>query len=114
MPGLPSKILSVLLLLLLTSPIIARKPAPSRLFRTLVGSSNPAKLREIEKLTNRPKERDAALEDLIAAANHLAKQTPQDKYEWLPNSTLALLDLIGSSSDKAATDALINLLRSDQ
>ena len=113
MQSLPSIVVKLLLTLLLVSTAHARKPEPSRLLRTLTGTSNPAKLRELEKLSSRPKDRDAALPDLIDAANSIAEKAAKHDAERLSESTLALWNLIGSSNEPAATDALINLLRAE-
>jgi len=113
MQSLPSIAFKLLLTVLLVSTAHARKPEPSRLLRTLTGTSNPAKLREIEKLARRPKDRNAALPDLIEAANNIADKAAQHDAERLSESTLALWDLIGSSNEPTATDALINLLRAE-
>ena len=101
------------LLIPLATPTDARKPEPSRLYRTLTGTSEKAKLRELTQLANRPKQRDAALDDLTAAGLEIAAQAAEQDAKNLPESTLQLLDLLGSSHQSQALDTLVNLLRSD-
>ncbi len=103
--------LLLVLIALMAASAAARQPEPSRLVRTLIGTSKAAKLRELDKLARRPKLRDAAIADLSQAATIVAEQAAQQDSSWLPTGTLALYDLLGSSAEPAATEALIQLLR---
>ncbi len=103
--------LANLLLALIVAPTAASEGATqSRLYQTLTGRNEQAKLRALSSLDQDPEQRTEALDELVAAVNTIAAESAESKVEGLAESTVHLIQLIGSIDAPSATETLISLL----
>ena len=107
--------LRIILASTLSVAIVAAAAAPeesthSRLYRTLTGKKEQAKLRALSPLRQNSEQCAEALDDLIAAVTTIAAAAADNNAGGLAESTVILIQLIGSIDDPQANETLIKLL----
>lgn len=110
MRGLRIMLTSVLSVAIVVANAASEQDTPSRLYRTLTGKKEQAKLRALLPLRQNPEQCAEALDHLIAAVTTIAAEPAENQAGALAESTVILIQLIGSIDNPYAIETLITLL----
>ena len=110
MRGLKIVLASALSVVIVAATAASEPDTHSRLYRTLTGKKEQAKLRSLSSLMQNPEQCEEVLDDLIAVVTTIAAEAAEKKAAELAESTVMLIQLIGSIDDPRAIETLIELL----